>query len=292
MKFAFAFLFPICWFSRMVTATCYNPDGSEAVDRVAFQPCNQIAGTISQCCGTNWSGVNPMVTNDVCQPNGLCLNSLNGAPLYWRSSCTDKTWQSPFCLKGLCTDFNNGGNSSQNVAVLECADGSWCCGGSNTTCCQENLGVQIPLTLGATSTSTISSTSQSSTSILQSSASVLSTSSAQVRLTTSTSSPSPPTPTPAQAIGLATGAKIGIAVGVLALVVILALCIWMLRRRHVAAKTASRAARSYLPTSTQGPSISGIGKGPALSIQQYQKGGFGPRELQGDSVREEIPELG
>ncbi|TVY36160.1 hypothetical protein LSUB1_G006471 [Lachnellula subtilissima] len=289
MKFAFASLFLICWFSRTITATCYNPDGSEAVDSVAFQPCNQIAGSISQCCGTNWSGVNQLVANDVCQPNGLCLNSLNDAPLYWRSSCTDKTWQSPFCLKELCTDFDNGGNSSENVAVLECADGSWCCGGSNTTCCQEKLGVQIPLTIGVTSTSTASSTLQSSTSILQSSTSMLSTSSAPVQITTSTSSPSPSPPTPAN--GLATGAKIGIAIGAGFLVIIIGLCIWMLHRHHVAAKTASLAARSYLPTSNQGPSVSGIGRGPALSIQQYQKAGFGPRELPGDSVRE-VSELG
>ncbi|TVY36285.1 hypothetical protein LOCC1_G008608, partial [Lachnellula occidentalis] len=283
MKFAFAFVFSICWFSRSIIATCYNPDGSEAVDRVAFQPCNQIAGAVSQCCGTNWTGVNPAVANDVCQPNGLCLNSLNDAPLYWRSSCTDKTWQSPFCLKGLCTDFDNGGNSSENVAVLECTDGSWCCGGSNTTCCQENLGIKIPSTLGVTSTSTTSSTLQSSTSIVQSSISVSSTSSAPVQSVTPTSSPSPSPPTPAPANGLAMGAKIGITIAAGFLVVISSLGIWMLHRRHVAAKTASREAQPYLPTSNQGPGVSGIGRGPALSVQQYHKGGFGPRELQGDT---------
>ena len=106
MKLIFETLFAICWCLRMTTATCYNPDGSEAQNSAAFQPCNQVTGTISQCCGTNWTGVNPEIANDVCQPNGLCLNSAHGLPLFWRSSCTDKTWQSPFCLKGLCTSVD------------------------------------------------------------------------------------------------------------------------------------------------------------------------------------------
>lgn len=105
---ATVFLLLSC-FGSTVFATCYNPDGTalDGDNAQAFQPCNQIAGVVSQCCGTNWSAVaGSKVENDQCQSNGLCLNSANNAPLYWRSSCTDKTWQSPLCLRNLCTNPN------------------------------------------------------------------------------------------------------------------------------------------------------------------------------------------
>lgn len=85
--------------SAIVRATCYNPDGSE-VTNPAFQPCNQVVGKFSMCCGTNWTG--GVVMPDTCQENGLCLNSFDNAPLYWRGSCTDPTWKSPNCLANLC----------------------------------------------------------------------------------------------------------------------------------------------------------------------------------------------
>lgn len=117
----FKFWLFLCW-SSMIRATCFNPDGSQISDSdaaQAFQPCNQIAGVVSQCCGTNWSAVAPgKVANDVCQPNGLCLNNLNGVPLYWRSSCTDKTWQSPLCLKNLCTNHDVGTTISEIEAII------------------------------------------------------------------------------------------------------------------------------------------------------------------------------
>jgi hypothetical protein len=89
----------------VVHATCYNPNGS-AITNPAFQPCNQVVGTISMCCGTNWT--NGIVEPDTCEPNGLCLNSYEGAPLYWRGSCTDPTWKSPNCLSNLCTEYSVG----------------------------------------------------------------------------------------------------------------------------------------------------------------------------------------
>jgi len=45
----------------------YNP--GSAVTNPAFQPCSQVVGTVSMCCGTNWtSGI---VESDTCEPNGL-----------------------------------------------------------------------------------------------------------------------------------------------------------------------------------------------------------------------------
>ncbi|TVY92490.1 hypothetical protein LAWI1_G005073 [Lachnellula willkommii] len=224
MKFAFAFLFPICWFSRRSCGSRGFP---------ALQP--------------NSRHNLPMLWHELewCEPHGYkrCMpakRALSELP-EWRSSVLAKQLYRQDLAEPIL--FERALMSGIRHKTLQCSNARMAPGAAGVQIqlvCQEKLGVQIPLTLSATSTSIILSTSPSSTSVLQSSASVLSTSSAQVRLTTSTSSPTPPTPTPAQAIGLATGAKIGIAVGVLVLVVILALCIWMLRRRHVAAKTASR----------------------------------------------------
>lgn len=92
-------LFTCFLLPAVVRATCYNPDGSE-ITNPAFQPCNQVVGKFSMCCGTNWTG--GVVMPDTCQENGLCLNSFENEPLYWRGSCTDPTWKSPNCLANLC----------------------------------------------------------------------------------------------------------------------------------------------------------------------------------------------
>src|SRR3954467_15244826 len=86
-------------FLPLTRSSCYQPDGT-LVTETPHQPCNQVAGAISVCCGTNWTG--GVVAKDVCEPNGLCLNNYEGKPLYWRGSCTDKTWKSPLCLPNLC----------------------------------------------------------------------------------------------------------------------------------------------------------------------------------------------
>ena len=93
-------LLPAILFTSLAAAACYNPDGSLDTDPAA-QPCNQVVGTQSMCCNTNrTTGGTPP---DTCEPNGLCLNRYNGAPLYWRGSCTERSWNSPYCLKGFCT---------------------------------------------------------------------------------------------------------------------------------------------------------------------------------------------
>jgi hypothetical protein len=102
---AFPILFALLFHSVLVSTTCYFPDGS-IQDTPAFVACDQTVGSDSMCCGTNWTANNPKVANDKCEVNGLCLNSDNGAPLYWRGSCTDPTWKSPFCIKNLCTEFS------------------------------------------------------------------------------------------------------------------------------------------------------------------------------------------
>ncbi|KFX98948.1 hypothetical protein O988_04108 [Pseudogymnoascus sp. VKM F-3808] len=73
-------------------------------------------------------------------------------PLYWRGSCTDPTWKSPNCLANLCTSDGDAGvdgsAAAQNVAVTECSDGSWCCGGGNKDCCNDGSGTKIAAVIG------------------------------------------------------------------------------------------------------------------------------------------------
>ncbi|KFZ19595.1 hypothetical protein V502_03559 [Pseudogymnoascus sp. VKM F-4520 (FW-2644)] len=234
-------LFTCFLLPAIVRATCYNPDGSE-ITNPAFQPCNQVVGKFSMCCGTNWTG--GVVMPDTCQENGLCLNSFDNAPLYWRGSCTDPTWKSPNCLANLCASDGDAGvdgsAATQNVAVTECSDGSWCCGGGNKSCCNDGSGTRIAAVVGqeissshsSSSKSTASPSSTARTTLLESTTSPSST--APTTLLESTTSPpesttppnstsppdststppstSQPTSQPKESSGLSTGAIAGIAV--------------------------------------------------------------------------------
>ena len=89
-----------------VLATCYFPNGT-ATTNEEFQPCVAITGVVSMCCATNRTQF-----ADECLSNGLCHNPCATTGLcgdttggqYWRETCTDKTWNSPFCLKNVCTN--------------------------------------------------------------------------------------------------------------------------------------------------------------------------------------------
>lgn len=78
------------------SATCYLPNGS---DRHAiagsnpgdYLPCDATAA-VSMCCAIGRQG-----NADVCLPGGLCRDL--GQGVYWRESCTDRTWKSPECTK-------------------------------------------------------------------------------------------------------------------------------------------------------------------------------------------------
>lgn len=88
-----------CFIPLAAAALCFYPDGSPVVDP-AYQPCNPAVGAQSMCCGTNHT---QRSLDDTCLPNGLCqTREANVDAMYWRESCTDPTWNSPFCLKGFC----------------------------------------------------------------------------------------------------------------------------------------------------------------------------------------------
>ncbi|KAF2821069.1 hypothetical protein CC86DRAFT_470840 [Ophiobolus disseminans] len=200
---------------------CYNANGTLFWGD-AYKPCNQVEGTTSTCCATNkpadWNQ-----TNDVCQPNGLCKGTYESAtkgrlPTYWRTGCTDRTWDSPFCLKGVCI---NDYSRSDSRTLQDCPDGTWCCGADETaSCCTNNAAVKFKLaaTVGVSPLPSPTST---------------------VAISTSSAAASTATPPPASerltsSNGLSTGAKAGIgagvALGVLALIG-LAVLVWWRRKQ-------------------------------------------------------------
>ena len=104
-----ALLAVLVFFAPFANSTCYARNGT-AITSDTYQPCNQVNLEFSMCCNTNTDPTaKTSFAPDICLPNGLCENWVtfphdNSTPtLHWRESCTDPTWQSPFCLKGICT---------------------------------------------------------------------------------------------------------------------------------------------------------------------------------------------
>lgn len=96
MHFSLVFSVSTLLLTTLVATTravesCYFPSGLEIVPSVnaTYEPCNEQAGAISQCCPTNQG----------CSANGLCVD-VDGQ--YSRGGCTDSTFGSPYCLD-LCT---------------------------------------------------------------------------------------------------------------------------------------------------------------------------------------------
>ena len=101
-------------FLRSASSTCYYPDGS--VERsLEFKPCSLVKNAVSMCCATNRTDV-----QDECLSNGLCFNPCGVDGLcggtdkgqFWRESCTDQSWNSLLCLKGVCTNSTVSRNQS------------------------------------------------------------------------------------------------------------------------------------------------------------------------------------
>jgi hypothetical protein len=79
--------------------SCYQPNGTAINNDGSFGPCNSVGGNPSMCCAIN------KVDADICLPNGLCRWVTNGEVQYFRNSCSDETWDSPYCLNQ-CTGTN------------------------------------------------------------------------------------------------------------------------------------------------------------------------------------------
>ncbi|APA08764.1 predicted protein [Sclerotinia sclerotiorum 1980 UF-70] len=135
----------LCWLTGLVRAQCYSYMGVEMDS--TYIACNGSV-PVSMCCRL---GVPDNNGGDVCGSGstyGLC--GITGSQL-WRESCTDKTWQSPLCLK-LCVGVND-------TEITACSDGSYCCGRNAEECCTEKKGKfivnnQVSDTAAADSSST------------------------------------------------------------------------------------------------------------------------------------------
>ncbi|CZR65518.1 uncharacterized protein PAC_15418 [Phialocephala subalpina] len=188
--------------------TCYNPPttpgGQGSVQDGNYTSCN-VNQNVSMCCRSSTVNGYPP---DACLSNGLCVDTTASAPTYWRESCTDPTWTSPYCVNALVSCSHD---ASNNAEVSQCPDDNtkYCCGNSNTACCGTSSEIYIPVldqpssTISAAPTATVTHTATS----------------------TPSSNPS--------SQGLSTGAKAGIGVlaAVAALLAALSFVLFMMMRR-------------------------------------------------------------
>ncbi|KAF2161870.1 hypothetical protein M409DRAFT_58651 [Zasmidium cellare ATCC 36951] len=105
--------------AHLTTAqNCYFPSGTLAPDSTPCFPANSSA---SVCCPLKWE----------CLSNGLC--HLAAENYFGRYSCTDRAFG--VGCPGFCT---TGAGEAGNEAVLQCADGHWCCDGNRSRdCCAD-----------------------------------------------------------------------------------------------------------------------------------------------------------
>ncbi|KAL8693630.1 MAG: hypothetical protein Q9218_001588 [Villophora microphyllina] len=218
-----------------VSATCYLPNGNdrnEGFPNATYYPVHPDED-VSMCCSK---------LGDKPRDDGLCANSDNS--VIWRESCTDRTWQSPKCIK-LCADSSEDTNNTpgqgrqedNDEQVTPCADGSYCCGDGSLgyDCCSQGRGVFVRdgTTQKANPTATSSSAASSQTPLA-----VSTTTATAAGVTTSSTAgttPSLPTPSSSQAksknnAGAIAGGVVG---GLAALcLIIAALYLLFLRRRR------------------------------------------------------------
>ena len=225
-----------------------------------------------------------LVADDKCMVNGLCQNfeafdgTNTGQQLWWRQSCTDPTWQSPYCLVDVCSVtevlFKPVAERSLSISLIQrwyalsnapmrnCGGYSWCCG--KEYCCKTYANVfQLAATVGPTSP-VASATSASST------ANVGSSTSANTPVTFSRVDET-------SSAGLSTGAKAGIGVGV-AVVVLLAIAVTVLLLRLRKFKSSKH---NQIDTSTSATEIVTAGHEIKHQPQTYahRSGGYESAEL-------------
>lgn len=97
-------------------ATCYNLAGrSTPFDDTTHVPCNMTAvdaGGHSTCCPVG----------DLCYTNGMCRQKgdKDSKNWFWRTACTDKTWQDPACPRyceaiGIFVSFHDRFQGANNL---------------------------------------------------------------------------------------------------------------------------------------------------------------------------------
>jgi hypothetical protein len=99
----FVLLYSLSTLITHISANCYWPNGTDrnvaanasypgSADEY-YAPCNPDA-TASMCCAI---GPARQGSADVCASNGLCLSP--DGTIWWRESCTDKSWRDPNCVQ-------------------------------------------------------------------------------------------------------------------------------------------------------------------------------------------------
>lgn len=243
-------------------ASCYNTVGRETNwDGEAHVPCNMTAveaGGHSTCCQIG----------DLCLTNGMCMHKedVDKRNWYWRTGCTDKSWEDPACPK-YCAAIEPTRNTGLIMNCLQ--PESWCCayvGGSlqdwktradiNTTCCTIDdlkFNADDPIVY-ATATNPIRLSTQSASTSPTST--LLSTVSLPASVThadqSSTPATSDSTSESSNSTGLSTGAKVGLGVGIpVGIIGIAAIgAIFWLRRRRQA--TSGKASSEITTTNVDG----------------------------------------
>lgn len=115
-KLSFFYTFLSTLVATSFAANCYSPDGSDrnlhsdvAEGTVLYTPCSQVT-RFSMCCRQPNDG------GDDCRSDGLCQGyATDGSLPIWRESCTDRSWQSPYCLNLCTTGINEDGNDSTYI---------------------------------------------------------------------------------------------------------------------------------------------------------------------------------
>jgi hypothetical protein len=134
-------------------SACYFSDGTEDTS-AQIAPCPSLYNT-KMCC---W--LNNVTYPDACTTQGLCLSNSSDVS-FWVDACTDINWGDgcsplgkicgslplphPLKKNKLKLIFSAVANSNENIyhPLTLCSDGSFCCGGENTTCCLASQGYYL-----------------------------------------------------------------------------------------------------------------------------------------------------
>ncbi|KAF3002721.1 hypothetical protein E8E14_002350 [Neopestalotiopsis sp. 37M] len=226
------------------TTKCYAPNGQEAT----YSNVGTGTDLLLYACPAGDDGFATCCTGtDFCQPNNLCYNLNNGAPVAYRQYCTDPTWESDNCSDLCRTAGEANANISGGVGLSPCGDAKFCCGWFNTDCCENHEGTyavagfqvglgnthQATTTVQGTATASIPSTTATISNTQSTTSSAIGATSTQE----SNSASSSPT--------FGREAIAGVAVGAAGATAIFALAGVLFWRRH---KTVTAASRDLPPT--------------------------------------------
>ena len=106
--------------SVQAVTTCYREDNHNATDSI-YTPCNNDHPF--SMCYRSQADADGNPADKTCLPNGITQNiNITGGYEYWRQSCTDPTWTSPYCLNAFDACPSVRSSSSPVFRMLALAD--------------------------------------------------------------------------------------------------------------------------------------------------------------------------